>query len=196
MKSIEKNANRADTPFLRIEEDSINRISNDLDPESKAIVSYIWQNRYATIDELASLCGSSNHMHILLKIKEVINPLAEKIIGYPLLVFEKLKIDSGSGHKILFSWWLTGGESVRLKKGTFLDIFDEGDYIRIILEVFGVSLENIRFKVRRDKLFISSDSPEKIFQEEVLLPAHVISKGLSKRYKNGILEVRLQKLQK
>jgi hypothetical protein len=43
-------------------------------------------------------------MDILLKIREIINPTAEKIIGYPILSFESLKVDRETGEKVTFSW--------------------------------------------------------------------------------------------
>lgn len=180
--------------LLQIDQEAVDIISEELDPESRAIVSYIWQNRFATIEELASLCNASNHMDVLLKIKGVINPLAEEKIGHPLLVFEKSKIDPDSGKKILFSWWLIGEESVEARKATLFDLFDEEDYLRITLELFGITEENIELKVNKDKLIIFADSLEKKYQEEIPLPTSVNPEKISKRYKNGILEVRLLKI--
>jgi len=179
--------------LLQIDQETIERIFLKLDPESKAIVTYIWQNRYATIEELASLCNAPSHTEILLIIKETINPLAERMTGYPLLVFKKSKIDPETGKKILFSWWLIGRKKIRERRGPLLDLFDEGDYLRITLELFGVSEKNIQLKVNQDKLWVSTDSPDKHYQEEIPLPVLVHSQGLSKRYKNGILEVTLKK---
>ena len=181
--------------LLQISQESVDKIASELDHKSRTIVYYIWQNRYAPIEELASLCDASNHMDVLLRIKEVINPLAEKTIGYPLLVFEKSKIDPETGRKILFSWWLIGGEGIEARRGTLFDLFDEGKYLRIIMELFGVSEENIQLKVTQDRLTVYANSAEKKYQEEILLPTTVNSQGLSKRYKNGILEVRLSKIE-
>lgn len=180
--------------LLQINEETIERIVAELDPESRAIVSYIWQNRYATIEELASLCNGSNHMDVLLRIKEVINPLAEMKIGSPLLVFEKSKIDPETGKKILFSWWLMGEGREVVRRGGFLDFFDEGDYLRIIVELFGVSEENIQLKVNQNKLVLYANSQDRKYHEEVPLPVEVNLKRLSKKYKNGILEIRLRKI--
>lgn len=179
--------------LLQIKQEAIERIAEELDPESKAIVYYLWQNRFATIDELASLCNASNHMDILLRIRDVINPLAEKTVGSPLLVFEKSKVDPETGRKILFSWWLIGRERGKERRETLLDLFDEGDHIRITMELLALSEEYIRLRVNQDKLIISTDSSEKEHQEEILLPSSVNSTKISKRYKNGILEVKLQK---
>jgi len=65
-------------------------------------------------------------MDILLKIREIINPTAEKIIGYPILSFESSKVDWETGEKVTFSWWLAG-QPHKDKKEPLLDIFDEDD---------------------------------------------------------------------
>jgi HSP20 family molecular chaperone IbpA len=179
----------------QVNQETVNMIVSELDPESKAIVNYVWQNKYATIDELATLGDSSNHMHILLKIKEIINPLAERIMGYPLLVFEKSKIDPENGRKILFSWWTIGGEKENLKREKLMDLFNEEDHLRIIMELYGANQENIHLKVNNNKLIVFINSPEKKYREEIPLPFKVNENGLSKIYKNGILEVKLKKLQ-
>jgi len=194
IKSIEKNANISEKFTGQNEEDSFIRIYNKLDPESKTIVSYVQQNRFATLDELSSLCRFPHHMHILLKIKDVINPLAENIKGSPLLIFEKFKIDHESGRRIFFSWWLAGEESGISEEKMFLDIFDEGDSIRIILESLKEGLENIEIKVKGDKLLLNADFLEGKYQEEIFLPSSVSSKGMSRKYNNGVLEVKFQKL--
>ncbi len=180
-------------PLLHINQEAIDRILAELDPESRAIVSYVWQNRYATIEELASSSDASNHMDVLLKIKEVINPLAEKMVGSPLLVFEKLKVDPETGKKILFSWWLIGREREKIRRRGFVDLLDEEDYLRILIELLGVSEENIRLKLNQNKLLILAHSSGRKYEEEIPLPVNVNLKGISKKYKNGILEVRLQK---
>jgi len=178
-------------PLKQIAKQDIDRISAELDPMSRAVVSYIWQNRFATIEELSSLCEASNHMEVLLRIKEIINPLAERMIGSPLLIFEKSKIDIETGKKILFNWWLMDGERVR--RSEFLDIIDEGNHLRIIMELFGVSEENIQLVINQDKLIIFADSSEGKYQEEILLPIKVNLKEANKLFKNGILEVILEK---
>ena len=181
--------------LMQIDQGTIDRVSLELDPESQMIVSYIWQNRFAAIEELASLYDAPSHMDILIKIREVINPVFEKIIGHPLLVFEKSKVDPETGNKILFCWWLIGKGRKEACRGALFDLFDEEGYLRIIMELFGISKDNIQLRVDQDKLIVSVDSLERKFREEIPLPARVDSNELSKEYRNGILEVRLSKMQ-
>jgi len=64
------------------------------------------------------------------------------------------------------------------------------------MELFGVNEDDIQLRINRDKLIINANSLEKKYQEEISLPVRVNSDGLSKKYKNGILEVRLSKITK
>ena len=43
-------------------------------------------------------------MHILLRIKVIINHTVERTTGNPLLVFERPKVDYEFGERILFNW--------------------------------------------------------------------------------------------
>lgn len=178
---------------MRFNQETINNIKQGLDPESKILVTNLWQNKHAAIDELAALYDSSSHMHILLKIKEVINPLAEKITGYPLLVFEESRIDPENGRKIMFNWWIVDEERQNLRREFFLDLFDEGDLIRIVMEMYGVCQEDIRLEVNKNNLVVSVNSAEEKVMEEIILPCEVKTDEVSKEYKNGILEIKLRK---
>ncbi len=177
-----------------IDEETVNEVAEELDPVSQEILWYLWRNGHGTIDELAELVSAPTHMDVLLRIREVINPVAERIIGNPILSFEKSKIDSETGEKILFSWWLVGREqSGERRKETLLDIFDEGDHMDIVMELLGVQEEDILLKVEKDKLTIFADAQGVKYREEVSLPAEVYTEEFTKKYNNNILEVRLEK---
>lgn len=177
-----------------IDEETVNQVAEELDSVSQEILWYLWRNGHGTIDELAELVSAPTHMDVLLRIREVINPAAEKIIGNPILSFEKSKIDPDTGEKILFSWWLVGREqSGERRKEALLDIFDEGDYLHVVMELSGVQEEDILLMVEKDKLTIFADVQGVKYREEVSLPAEVYTEEFTKRYNNNILEVRLGK---
>jgi len=129
---------------------------------------------------------------IILKIKEIINPTAEKIFGYPILSFESSKVDRETGQKILFSWWLTGqpDQEHQEREETLLDIFDEDAELIVYLELLGIKEDKLRLSVANNKLIIDAD---KDYHKEISLPAVVNKNSFTKRYKNNILEVRLKK---
>ena len=180
--------------LLRVDEEKINRIADELDPQSRTVLIHIWENGHAKIEELAELIEASNHMDVLLKIKERINPTAQKLIGSSILSFEESKIDLQTGNKILFSWWIVGQRERKEEKKVLLDIFDEGDYLNIIMELPGVKTEDILFKLEDGKITISASSINKKYHEEIDLPAEVDTKDFSKLFNNNVLEVKLKKV--
>jgi HSP20 family molecular chaperone IbpA len=179
----------------KIDEKTLSRISRKLDGTSKEILWYLWRNKHATIDELAELVAAPTHMHVLLKIKEVINPLAKSMFGSPLLVFEKSKIDYESGEKILFSWWLAerkpswGGKTDEFP----IDIFDEGDRLNIVMELRDVQEEEIQLQVGRDGGSLRIGTLDKRCTCKITLPTRVDVGSCTKRYNNGVLQVELKK---
>lgn len=179
---------------LRVSEESLNRVMEELDPVSTEIVAYLWRNRYATISKLADLVEAPNHMHVLLKIRDTINPVAESIIGNPLLVFERSKIDPDTGEKVLFSWWTTAPEETRQReKEALLDIFDEGDHIEVVAELMTVAEKDINISVTKDWLTISANRPDRSYHEEVALPAEIDFNKYTTTYSNNVLVIRLEK---
>ena len=177
-----------------IDEETINDVVEELDPVSQEILWYLWQKGHGTIDELAELVSALTHMDVLLRIRDVINPAAEKIVGNPILSFERSKIDFETGEKILFSWWLIGRQ--QRKKELFLDIFDEEDHVDIIMELPGVQEKDVLLKIEKDKLAVTADTLDKKYDEKISLPAEVNPEQFTKKYNNSILEIKLEKVGK
>jgi len=178
--------------LLKVDREILDKIVTELDSDSKEILMCLYENRHARIDTLAKLIEAPNHMDILLKIREIINPTAEKIIGYPILSFESSKINKETGEKVLFSWWLTG-QPHQEKEEPLLDIFDENAELIVYLELLGIKEDKLLLRVENNKLIIEAD---KDYHKEIPLPAVVNVKSFTSRYKNNILEVRLQKTEK
>ncbi len=182
--------------LLEIDQETVDRVMQELDPQSREIVGYLWENRHATIDELAELIAASTHMDVLLTIKRVINPTAERITGSSLLAFERSKVDPLTGEKVLFSWWIIASARIAEanKAGALVDVFDEGERIDVVAELAGVKEEDIVLEVARDRLTLSVQGPEGKYHQEIALPAEVRADTLSKSYTNNVLAVSLEKL--
>jgi len=200
VKNVETWKNRIfERSLLEINQEGVEKILKELDPESQNVLLSVWSNRHATIDELARAYEAPNHMDVLNRIRNVINPAGERVIGFPVLAFERSKIDSVTGKKVMFSWWIIGGDikdnSAGRQAGTesLLDIFDEGDHLNIIMELKGGREEDIMLGVDEDKLAVSCKTRDVNYREEISLPSKVDSEGISRKYHNNILEVRLQK---
>lgn len=175
--------------LLKVDRETLNKIVSELDADSKEILIFLYEHKHARIDTLAKLIEAPTHMDILLKIKEIINPTAEKILGYPILSFESSKVDRETGEKVLFSWWLAG-QPHKEREEPLLDIFDEDADLIVYLELLGIKEDKLRLSVANNKLIIDAD---KDYHKEISLPVVVNSNSFTKRYKNNILEVRLKK---
>lgn len=180
--------------MVMVDEGAVDKVGRRLDIPCSEILWYLWEHRHATIDDLASLIDAPNHMDILLKIREVINPVAEKTVGRPILSFERSRVDYETGDKVSFSWWLSGRKRAQERKGEpLVDIFDEGSHLTVVAELVGVQEKDIRLEVQSDRLTVSGEAPDGEYYEVIALPAQVRTEGFSRRYRNNILEVRLQK---
>ena len=182
--------------LLEINQEMLDNVLEQLDPQSQELVSYLWQNRHATIVELADLIDAPSHMDVLLRIKGVINPTAEKVIGSPLLVFEKSRVDDETGEIVLFSWWLIARTVIKeMNKGaTRVDIFDDGDRIDIVADLPGVREEDISLSIAIDRVILSAETEDEKYYEEIALPGEVNPDEFMRTYHNNILALSLQKL--
>lgn len=184
--------------LLKINQEMLTSVSEQLDPLSQELVSYLWQNRHATIVELADLIDAPTHMDVLLRIKGVINPTAERVIGSPLLVFERSRVDDKTGETALFSWWLSGRMVVEEtdKKATRVDIFDEEDRIDIVVDFsgLGVSEEDITLRIAGNRVVLSAEAGGEKYYEEIALPSEVNPAEFMRTCHNNILALSLQKL--
>jgi len=172
------------------EESDFSRFMSSLDDRSKEIVLYLLRNRHAGIRELAELIHASTDQDVLTRVRDVINPLAEEIFGRPVLNFEESRIDPFTGDKILFSWWLADDLPLQETDG-MLDIFDEDDHLLIITELPGVEEDDINVEVKEDILTIST-ADNRYHRRTPLF--YAVGDDIERAYKNGILEVRLEKV--
>jgi len=178
--------------LLKVDRETLNKVVSELDADSKEILMFLYEQRHARIDTLAKLIKAPTHMDVLFKIREMINPIAEKIIGYPILLFDSSKVDRETGQKVLFSWWLAGqpDQEHQEREEPLLDIFNEDAELIVYLELLGIKEDKLRLSVANNKLIIDAD---KDYHKEIPLPAVVNINSFTKRYKNNILEVRLNK---
>jgi HSP20 family protein len=75
-----------------------------------------------------------------------------------------------------------------------VDVFDEKDHILVIVELPGVSEENIKINLEGDILKLSAENKERKYAKEVLLPSKVKKESMKSSYKNGMLELKLAKI--
>lgn len=167
------------------EENKVQQFLNSLNNKDRTILLYIWKNRHANIRELSRTISAPTDTYTLTRIREVINPLSQSVLGKAILEFKESKIDPVTGNKKLFNWWLAE-DIYPINKEEILDVFNEEQYLKIVTEVPD---ENVELSIDNDVLTISSDN----YSKRIPLFYSVEKKKIKKTYKNNILEIRLKK---
>ena len=124
-----------------------------VDEKSKQIVTYLARERHARIRELTDLICASSDMEVLMRIREIINPKAQEITGKPAIKFERSKIDSLTGEKIVFNWWINE-ELTDSAQDDFVDVMDEKGILRIVVAL-PPQEKNVEVKVKDSLLIVS-----------------------------------------
>jgi HSP20 family protein len=74
------------------------------------------------------------------------------------------------------------------------DIVEEGDKVKVIVELPGVEKEDIDLRAEGRQLSISVDTERKKFCKQLDLPCEVLSESASAEYRNGVLTVVMDKV--
>ncbi|MCE4601633.1 MAG: Hsp20/alpha crystallin family protein [Desulfurococcales archaeon] len=79
-----------------------------------------------------------------------------------------------------------------------VDVLDYDNEVVVVAELPGVDRDKIKVKVKDNKLIIKAEKPEnkKKYYKEIELPAKVKPETAKASYKNGVLEVRIEKEKK
>jgi len=85
------------------------------------------------------------------------------------------------------------GPVVDKTREPIVDVFDEKDHILVVAELPGIDEAKIETEISGRSLIIKAANAERRYEKKVLLPLEADSSTLKKSYKNGILEVRVNK---
>jgi len=88
------------------------------------------------------------------------------------------------------------GPIIREETEPFVDVINEPDVVKVIAELPGVSKEDIELHATEKRLIISAQHDRWRYYKEVDLPAKVKPESAKATYKNGVLEVVLEKVEK
>ncbi len=83
--------------------------------------------------------------------------------------------------------------NIREKREPLVDIMQTDSEVKVVAELPGVEKQDIKLHGTENTLAISVDTPERKYHKKVELPAKVDTKKTKASYKNGVLEVTLQK---
>ena len=82
---------------------------------------------------------------------------------------------------------------IKEKREPLADVMETDGEVKVIVELPGVEKEDIKLHGTERSLTISVDTRQRKYHKEVELPAKVDPKEAKSSYKNGVLEVTLQK---
>jgi HSP20 family protein len=85
------------------------------------------------------------------------------------------------------------GPKVDEEREPITDLFDEKDEIIVIAEMPGIEEADIKIDLKEDILEISAVSTSRTYRKEILLPIKVLQANLSRKFTNGILEIKIKK---
>ncbi|WP_139163871.1 Hsp20/alpha crystallin family protein [Desulfoluna spongiiphila] len=180
--------------LLKVDEALVASLAEKLDDSCRAILMHLWERGHARIVELAEVCGTDNHMDVLMHVKDAINPMAVKTMGCPILSFERKRVDPGTGETVLFSWWLAGSpQRGTAQRERLLDLFDEGGHYQVILDVKGVERRDLHVGVAGRELTVESRHASSRWVERFELPEKVVFDAHRVSLKNTLLEICLRK---
>ncbi|MGN0097906.1 MAG: Hsp20/alpha crystallin family protein, partial [Candidatus Methanomethylophilaceae archaeon] len=74
----------------------------------------------------------------------------------------------------------------------FTDVTQEGDLVRAVAEIPGISKKDISLECTGNVLSISVDTPGKQFTKDLALPCKVDVDSAKAEYNNGLLEVTMK----
>jgi len=87
------------------------------------------------------------------------------------------------------------GPKIRKEREPLVDVIEEDKAVVIVAELPGVEKDDISLHAIEDHLTVSVGTPNRKYRKELTLPARVDPKSACASYKNGVLEVRLKKLE-
>jgi HSP20 family protein len=87
----------------------------------------------------------------------------------------------------------TKGTIVEEVREPIVDVFDEEDRILVIAELPGVSEDELKIEVAGDILNLTASGKDRKYAKEILLPCKVKADSVKTSYKNGIVEITLEK---
>ncbi len=74
-----------------------------------------------------------------------------------------------------------------------VEVYEEKDKVTIVAELPGVEKDDIDVRVRDRKLIIKAEGKERKYYKEIELPEDVKPETAKAKYKNGVLEITIEK---
>lgn len=88
------------------------------------------------------------------------------------------------------------GPMIKEEREPLVDVVNTDGEVKVVAELPGVDKKDIKLHAFEDTLTISVETPDRKYYKEVKLPTEIDPKDSKSSYKNGVLEVTLQKAKK
>jgi HSP20 family protein len=85
------------------------------------------------------------------------------------------------------------GPVVEEEREPLVDVFDEKDHVAVIAELPGIQLKAIHTEIQGDILTLSAANGGHKYYKEVVLPENIDANTVKTKYRNGVLEIRINK---
>jgi HSP20 family protein len=89
---------------------------------------------------------------------------------------------------------MTGDDATGFASETHVDVYDEGDELRLVADLPGVRKEAVELKCDGEILTITAAGDRREYDERIRLPARVDEHSATASFNNGILQVTLDKV--
>lgn len=113
------------------------------------------------------------------------------IYGFSFIIGPDGKPEIGKFGHVKKAYTTKGGNNIRVP---LTDVIERGKEFIILVELPGVDKENIRLFTKNDKLHILASSEKRKYKKVISLPKIVDVNSLKTEYRNGILEIKLNKV--
>jgi HSP20 family protein len=85
------------------------------------------------------------------------------------------------------------GMEVKEEREPLVDVFDEGDSIRVVAELPGVDKSDINIESTEKTMTISASTERRKYNKKIDMPSEIDPASAKASYNNGILEVKIKK---
>ena len=90
---------------------------------------------------------------------------------------------------------LYGRPLIEEEREPLSDVFEDANSVTVVVEMPGVNKEDIHVRVKNDLIIVTAQTGDRRYYKEIQLPAKVVPASAKAHYKNGVLELKFDKVQ-
>jgi HSP20 family protein len=91
--------------------------------------------------------------------------------------------------------WRASAEKRGREPKHLVDILEGTDEITVVADIAGYKREDLRVRVKGERLTLVAEALDHKYRKSLNLPKRVIPRTMRTTYKNGVLEIRLKKVE-